>query len=257
MSNLMLHAGANFATREQVAAAPTPAATDTHFPIPHETLIGTIQTHIEASGYTLKTEEYGLWGEYGERMFGVWTLQNGTAHDDYEMALGIRNSHDKSVSAGMALGSHVFVCDNLALSAEIVVMRKHTRYVLRDLDRLVLQATGQLSEARGAQDRRIGSYKGTGLIDAEVHDILIRAVDGKVMANSYISKVLNEWRNPRHPEFEDRNAWSLFNGFTEVFKKTNPLDLTQRTMRLHGLFDEVAAAGGMDPNQLLLLPEVS
>lgn len=252
MANLMLHAGAQTASREQVFDAPTPDATDTHFPIPHATLVETIERHVVASGYEIQTEEYGLWGEVGERMFGVWTLKNGVAHTDYEMALGIRNAHDKSVSAGMAIGSHVFVCDNLALSAEIVVMRKHTRFILRDLDRLVLEATGRLTDARETQDRRIGSYKSTGLIDAEVHDILVRAVDGKVMANSYIPKVLNEWRNPRHPEFEDRNAWSLFNGFTEVFKSTNPLDLTQRTMRLHGLFDEVAVAGGADLNQLLI-----
>lgn len=252
MSNLILHAGAQTATREQIEAVPTPDPTTTHFPIPHATLLGTVQRHMEASGYAIESEEYGLWGDEGERFFGVWTLRNGVAHADYQLALGLRNAHDKSVSAGMALGSRVFVCDNLALSAEIVVMRKHTRYVLRDLDRLVLQATGKLSEARDTQDRRISAYKETGLIDSEVHDVLVRAVDGKIMANSYIPHVLNEWRNPRHPEFEDRNAWSLFNGFTEVFKRTNPLDLTSRTMRLHGLMDEVAVAGGFDPQQLLL-----
>lgn len=250
MSNLMLHAGAQAASREQVEESPTPHATDTHFPIPHAQLLETVGDHITRAGYAIEREEYGLFGENSERMFGVWALRNGTAHDDYQMTLGLRNSHDKTFSAGMAVGSRVFVCDNLAFSAEIVIARKHTRWILRDLDRLVLDGIGRVGDARRSQEARIESYKSTGLVDSEVHDLLVRAVDGKVMANSYIPKVLNEWRNPRHPEFEDRNAWSLFNGFTEVFKGTNPQDLTGRTTRLHALMDEAAAGSGHDPLQL-------
>ena len=56
------------------------------------------------------------------------------------------------------------------------------------------------------------------------------------MANSYIPKVLGEWREPSHPEFMERNVWSLQNSFTEVFKGRVDL-LPERTARLHGLLD--------------------
>lgn len=259
MSKLILHSGANAATLEQVFETPTPEPTDTHFPIPHGRLVETVQSHVEANGWEIGTQEFGLWGSQEDpaaRMFGVLSLRpkaivpttpfgfgiSAPAPADYGLVVGIRNSHDKIFAAGLAVGSHVFVCDNLAFSGEIQIARKHTRFVLRDLDRLIAMAIGKMAGLRVSQDRRIACYKETELSDADVHDLVIRSVDARVMANSYIPKVLDEWRNPRHPEFEDRTAWSLFNGYTEVFKATNPLDLIQRTTRLHGMLDLVSGA---------------
>ena len=246
MEGMMLHCGASAATRDEVFDAATPDATETHYPLPHGALIEVIETHVRASGFEIATEEYGLWKE-GARMFGVWGLTNGQdEHSDFQLVMGVRNSHDKAFSAGLAVGSRVFVCDNLAFSAEIVIARKHTRFISRDLDRMVAEAAGKIAQARISQAQRIEAYKTTELDDAQVHDLIIRAVDAKVMANSYIAKVLGQWRESAHEEFQARTAWSLFNGFTEVFKQTNPLDLTSRSVRLHGLLDMVTDAFGVE-----------
>jgi len=243
----MLHTGANAATRDDGFDAATPDATDTHFPVPHAAMIEVIEKHVMASGFTIAQEEYGLWKD-GARMFGVWGLQNGTAveHEDFQLVMGVRNSHDKAFSAGMAVGSRVFVCDNLAFSAEIVIARKHTRFIMRDLDKMVAEASGKIAQARISQAQRIEAYKATELEDAQVHDLLIRSVDSQVMANSYIAKVLEQWRNSEYEEFHARTAWSLFNSYTEVFKQTNPLDLTARSVRLHGLLDMATDAFGVE-----------
>jgi hypothetical protein len=201
----MLHSGANTATREDVFASDTPDATDTHYPIPHGALIDVIEKHVAASGFEVAEQEYGLWGDNGSRMFGVWGLQSTRSgvtlgeEEDYQLVMGVRNSHDKTFSAGMAVGSRVFVCDNLAFSSEIVVVRKHTRFIMRDLDKMVAEASGKIATARVSQAQRIAAYKDAPVSDAEVHDLLIRSVDSQVMANSYIAKVLGEWRAPKRP----------------------------------------------------------
>lgn len=243
--NLMLHSGANTATRDDVFGTDTPDPTDTHFPVPHAALVETVERHIHNSGFEVVREEYGLWNE-GMRMFGVWALTNGQEDKDFQLAIGLRNAHDKSFSAGMAVGSRVFVCDNLAFSAEIVIARKHTRFIMRDLDRMVAEASGKIAAARISQEQRIAAYKATEISDATAHDIVVRAVDAHVMANSYIPKVLGQWREPAHEEFLPRTAWSLFNGFTEELKAINPLNLTHRTVRLHGLMDGFTNAFGTE-----------
>lgn len=247
MQGMMLHCGAALATREEVFEAATPDETDTHFPIPHGALIEVIERHVQASGFHIASQEYGLWKE-GNRMFGVWGLQNGSEveHEDFQLVMGVRNSHDKAFSAGLAVGSRVFVCDNLAFSAEIVIARKHTRFIMRDLDKMVAEASGKIAAARVSQAQRIEAYKATDLDDAQAHDLIIRSVDCQVMANSYIAKVLHEWRDSEHEEFAPRTAWSLFNAYTQVFKQTNPLDLTQRSVRLHGLMDMATDAFGVE-----------
>lgn len=241
MSNMLMHCGSNEATRDEVFATPTPEGTDTHYPIPHGTLIETVTRHVRESGFEIEGEEYALQRD-GDQMFGLWILANGAAHDDYQLTVGLRNSHDKQFPAGMAVGSRVFVCDNLAFSAEIVIARKHTKYILRDLDKMVADAAGRISESRVAQDRRIEAYKGTRLIDPMVHDFVVRSVDNQVVPNRDITHVLQQWREPQHEDFQPRTAWSLFNAYTETMKGTNPRDLTPRTRRLHGMMDGLTDA---------------
>ncbi len=249
MKELMLHAGGQRVTLEDIIAVSTPPPTETHYPIPHTTLINSVTENLQEIGLEVDETDWGLWGDEGEMMCGVMSLKTTDPNEptlngkrDYRTVLGVRNAHNKKFSAGLACGHYVFVCDNLAMSGDIVVFRKHTRFILRDLDRLLFDALGQLREAKVAQDRRISNYKETDLTETMVHDILIRAVDAQIMANSKIPKVLQEWREPKYEDFEERNAWSLLNSFTEVFKDANALTLPPKTTRLHGLLDMVVEA---------------
>ena len=52
--------------------------------------------------------------------------------------------------------------------------------------------------------------------------------------------VLDQWRRPAHEAFAARNAFSLWNAFTEVFKGINPHTALRRGEALHGLFDAEA-----------------
>lgn len=245
-SSLCLHSGAEVVTLEDVLAVTTPPSTQTHYPIPHEYLIGQVIQNLEGIGWRVRETQWGLNAE-GQEMWGVMDLVNGgTAFADYSVAIGIRNAHNKRFSAGVAVGSRVFVCDNLAFSSEIVVFRKHTRWIRKDLSRMLFEALGNLAAATRSQDERIQAYKATLLNDALVHDLLIRAVDAKVMANADLPKVLGHWREPEHDEFLPRNAWSLLNAFTQVGKGWNAFTLTGRTTRLHGLMDLAVEAVGQN-----------
>lgn len=243
-SNLILHAGANEATEADVLAVPTPEPSGDWYPIPHADMVHAVERAAEASGWVIDRREYGLFRD-GLRMFGLMLLhptqvEIAEQQKDYRLALGVRNSHDKTMSAGLVVGSHVFVCDNLAFSGEVKLLRKHTRFIARDLDRLVMQAMGRVGDSEKKQQRRIEAYKGTDLSDMQVHDLLVRSVDAKIIPNADLPKVLGEYRKPQHEEFEARTAWSLFNAYTEVMKGVNPLALPNRTQRLHGMLDLTA-----------------
>lgn len=242
MSQLLLHSGAQHVNLEEVIAATTPPPTETHYPIPHDYLIEKIVENLAGVGWNVESSEWGLNAD-GAEMWGVMNLTNGgTQFDDYGISVGVRNAHNKRFSAGCAVGSKVFCCDNLAFSSEIVVFRKHTKWIKKDLARMLFEAFGTLAQATKDQETRIQDYKRTPLTDTIVHDILIRAVDAKVMSNADIAKVLKEWRTPTHEEFAPRTAWSLFNSFTQVGKDWNKFSLTGRTTRLHGLLDLVVEA---------------
>lgn len=234
--NIFLHCGAEQASREDVESASTPRATSTWQPIPHIDLIERVESALQTNHLAVGNTAHSL-SHGGSRYFGLMEIRESSMHvEDYAWVLGIRNSHDKTFPAGLVAGASIFVCDNLSFSGEVRVTRKHTRYILRDLPSLVQGAVGKLMHAWHNQATRIETYKHYRLSDEQVHDLVIRSVDVGVVPNRHVPDVLDERRNPRHDEFAPRNAWSLFNGFTEALKG-NLAELPRRTERLHGLLD--------------------
>src|SRR5690606_22623878 len=100
-----------------------------HFPVPHSAIVDQLHDAMDASGYDVVTEQYGIKRE-GAQMFGLiqvqpkevtgelildeadpgisWPRQR-SADDDYGLVIGVRNSHDKTFPAALTLGSGVFV----------------------------------------------------------------------------------------------------------------------------------------------------
>ena len=68
--------------------------------------------------------------------------------------------------------------------------------------------------------------------------MVVRSLDLGIINSSSVQQVLKEWREPRYEAFEPRNAWSLCNAYTEVFKKySNPLQLSERGIKLTAMLD--------------------
>ncbi|MEO7104389.1 MAG: DUF932 domain-containing protein [Gemmatimonadaceae bacterium] len=238
MNGLILHAGAASASLAEVAAVATPEAQGEWHPIPHALLLNTVVEELTSTGMQVAASEYGLWQD-GNRFFGTLALTNKDhAHDDYQLVVGVRNSHDKAFAAGLVMGSRVFVCDNLAFSGEVKFSRKHTTNILRDLPGLANRAVTRLNDLRGFQDTRIETYKTWLVTDEMAHDFVIRTVDMGILPPTNIKKLLDEWRNPKHEEFQPRTAWSLFNAYTEVWKGA-PTAIVNRALTLHGMVDQM------------------
>lgn len=242
MLDLCLHCGAHHVDRDDIWSSPTPTRTRSWVPVPHLHLLSLVEGTLEGCGLRICNEAHALWGG-GQRYFGLMELEDDGGRADYSLVLGVRNSHDKSFPAGIALGSGVFVCDNLAFSSEVVLTRRHTRFIERDLPQIVHRAVAQLTAMRGTQDQRIETYRSRDLSDRNAHDLLIRSLDAQVLPVTQLPNVLSEWRNPSHPEFAKggKTAWRLFNAFTEALKGRNLAALPRRTQSLHGLLD--AACG--------------
>jgi hypothetical protein len=201
-------------------------------------LLSRVEDTLTSAGLKITSQVHALSPDH-MRYFGLMEVTNCQNNPDYNMVLGLRNSHDKKFPAGLVVGSGVFVCDNLAFSAEIRIDRKHTVFINRDLPQLVDAAIGRLGDVRRLQDQRIQTYKETEFVDAQVHDIVVRALDAKVVPVCRVPHVLKEWRSPRHPEFAQtgKTAWRLFNAFTETIKGRSLDILPRRTQALHGLLD--------------------
>lgn len=238
---MLLHCGAETVSRSDLFAVPTPKPTETWFPLAHGDLVTEVQRQLAGAGFMLESALHAL-SHDGARYFGLLQVRLPERRGaEYAWVVGLRNSHDKTYPAGLVAGTRVFVCDNLAFTGEVKLSRKHTRHAARDLKHLTARAVGKLGDRFHQLDERIAAYRAKRIEDPAAHDLVIRAVDCKAITPSQIPRVLKAWRKPLYPDFEERNAWSFFNAFTEVHKRVNPHAAIRRGEALHGLFD--AASG--------------
>lgn len=244
-SNLILHCGARSISRDELNAIQAPAPTDTWCPVPYGRLVSEVERSLAASNMRVVSEAYGT-TEGHKRMFGLLQVANCRDTQDYAYVIGLRGSIDKSLSEGVAVGSSVFVCDNLAFSSEIVFHRKNTTNVFEDLPVLVDTAIGQLSARWDEQGNRIAAYKNKGLTKRDAMVLTMEAAEAEVFPWAKGWDIYEEFKNPRHEEFRTGTLWTFFNAVTEHLKprkegKASGLwTMPARTGRLHKICDDWA-----------------
>jgi hypothetical protein len=203
--------------------------------VPYARFVEEVELHVPRFGLKVESQAFALARE-GSQMFGVLTCTNGHGAGDYGLAIGLRNSYDRSLSVGMASGVRVFVCDNLAFSGEVKMSRKHTANVFRDLPDLIYRMLSQVTSLRERTDSEIVAMKVRQLPPPDAHHLMIQAVKDGVVTASRLPKVIAAWEEPAHEEFRPRTAWSLFNAFSEVQKGWGPRAQMEESLKLSQLF---------------------
>ncbi len=230
--SLMLHSGANPVSYDELRAVQLPAATDTHVPVAHHEIVELMRYTLGFHQHEIAEEHHAITPD-GARYFGVLCLRS--PYGDYTDMLGLRNSHDKSLPIGIAFGSRVFVCDNLAFSADHVIKRKHTVRAKRELPGLLSEIIIPLKDQRLAQNTRLLAYREQPLRDDIVDRAIMSMYRKDIIGVQAIAHVLKAYEEPPH-DWGDKTAWRLFNAATFALagKVAEKPDLTKQ---LHTVID--------------------
>jgi len=244
-SRLVLHAGGWNATEAEVNAVALPERTSTYTPVPHNRVLDQLRSVLPMHGMKLERLQLGLAAE-GRRMFGVADVVNGTGRPDWGIAIGIRNSYDKSMALNLCAGSRVFVCDNLAFHGEVMLRRRHVGAVDHELPSMVAELVAGVVDFKAAMTAQIDAFKVAEIDNKRAHDVACLALRAGVVPAQGLPGVLDQWYAPKHAEFEPRTAWSLFNAFTEVAKGRSAGLQISGTLGLNRLFNREFAGGGAE-----------
>lgn len=232
---LMLHAGAEATDYAGLRALVTPDATVSHVPIPHHSVVDMVKYSLGFFGHDLVEEHYGVTPD-GARFFGVLVLKS--PYGDYTDMVGLRNSHDKKFPIGIAIGSRVFTCDNLAFLGEHVIKRRHTPNAKRDLPGLVAEVIEPLGIQRKRQFDTFERYKASPLDDLLADHAIMQMYRRDVINVTRIGEVLDAYEKPQFDWGEQRTAWRLFNATT--FALTGKVtENPKATKDLHDIIDGV------------------
>jgi len=238
-AKLVLHRGGWESTKADLASVPVPESTGSYVPVPYTRFVEEVELHVPRFGLTITEERFAL-ARDGAQMFGVLSCTNGNGSGkDYALAIGLRNSLDRSIAVGMTAGVHVLVCENLAFSGEVSMQRKHTANVFRDLPDLIYRMLSKVSTMRKRQETEIEAMKARELAPPEAHHLMVEVIRARALPASQLPKVLAAWDEPVHPEFQPRTAWSLYNAFTDLAKSRSPRAQIEDTLQVTAVFRRV------------------
>jgi hypothetical protein len=137
-----------------------------------------------------------------------------------------------------AVGRRTFICDNLALSSDIVIAKRHTKKGGDRFREGIAQAVSSLGEFAAVEKNRIGWLRQSQLDEDKADAVLLRSFEKGIVGARLLPQLIEEWRCPRYEEFAPRTAYSMLNCYTEVMKnrlKAHPHRASHEIMNFQSL----------------------
>jgi hypothetical protein len=237
-ATLNLHCGGHLVSYDELASVKAPPPSGRWFPLSHAQVLNRVKDTLAESGYRVVREQLAL-ARHDARFFGTLDLDH-TLATGVTLAVGIRNSIDRSYPIGFCGGSRVFVCSNLAFRSELLVKAKHTRYGEQRFAHAIATAVQSLGSFQQAEAERIQRMRNVTVKDDLADALILRSFEKGIVSIPYLPKIIREWRRPTFADFQERTLWSLYNCFTTALggrAATQPALFAVQTMRLSALLD--------------------
>lgn len=238
-NQLLTQCGSRRCSLEQLLTIPEPEKTKSYTPLNHYDFAVNILTIASEllKGYRFDGDSYALSSD-GQKMFGVITYRkiNPGPNEELKVAIGIRNSYNKTMSAGLVLGSTVLVCDNLVFSGDIKVMRKHQGEDMHeDLHDQIVTAIYKSQHNFHQISQDVEAMKNRTMNQKEKYEYLGLLTGEGILSPTQSSAAYKELWNPSHEEFDVDTLWAGYNCATEALKSSPVHQIIQRHSGLHKL----------------------
>ncbi len=225
-----------FLALDELKALETPAGTRTHKTVPHYEVAAMTADLMTELGLQIKREQFAV-TQNGMKMFGTFDVRSELANVD--LSLGVRNSHNKTMSLGMVGGYRVIVCSNMMFSGDFTpVFKKHTSGLrLRSALILGIERTVNLI---APIKRDIDFQRDTLVSTLEAKEIILDSFVQTGTPKNLLEPIYNYYFQPEKAyetpeervEFAPRSLWSLSNAFTAAYRALPPLSQFAHTTRL-------------------------
>ena len=228
---------------ETLNSLPSVQATPSYSPLAHHQCVEIVMEAAEKillpNGYVFHDCYLGVKDtkdmEFA-RMFGALVYKHPEI-EDIGLSVGVRNSIDKSMSAGMVIGGQVFVCSNMMFNGDICHMRRHSGDIYKefrdkvrlamldatDLFQKLLQFRTTMSSRpleKMAKARLTGELWYRGLITPTLATLILKEID-----------------DPSNEEFAAATMWAYYNHVTQALKKLQPEKAMSVYTDIHHFFD--------------------
>jgi hypothetical protein len=234
-ATLVAHRGAELVSREQLARCEPPEATSTWKPVKHSLIVDLMHEELDRRQIQVTKEEYAIQRE-GNHLFAALSL-NWLETEEFAAALAFRHSNDKTEAMKMYAGVRVFICDNMALSGdEIILNRKHTTRL--NVAAELTKAFDRYKDGSLVLQRNIENLKDGPLSLADAQRKLFEMFYRRMLPTRMLIPVTDSYLSKA-----DRTDWGLLNALTLHAKNLPP----NGNIRAHAQLGRYFGLGKADP----------
>jgi len=249
MSHLMYNSSTDIKIdREDMRHLKTPVSLGSrHLPYSFEDFSNTVCREIVRAGFTIDAEEFVVTKDQS-RLFGLVHVSQPSSLQEYSaltstavvpgwsQLVGLRGSHDQSISRGLAIGSQVTCCSNLCFHGDLG--NWHSKQTINLADRLpsmVADAVTGLGKANRTLTVDFDTFNRADIKRHQGDTILLDIFRSGGFSPSQLGRAITDWDECSVPEHtaNGRNLWWLFNSATNALKPTgannNHSDLQHRS----------------------------
>lgn len=242
MNGLMVHAGGQLMTREQLKEIPPPPSMGRmHRPVPHAEFVNALMDQLPRFGLNVVEEQFAT-NKGHAQFFGVLRFDRETGikvKTKTCSVMGIRSSTDESFAMSGVAGAHVFVCDNLCYHGdEFVFSRKHTLHVQIEL--VIEKGITRYLGAAEAMEFEFSRLATIDVTPVEASDVFTGLIKDEVVPDRYVGKAVREYFNPSGEDTEPRSLWGIHNAVTRQVKTCSVGTKMQHTQALSRFMSKLA-----------------
>lgn len=193
---------------------PIPLSTNSYTPISHKEIIETIKEQLDIKGFKIKTSNYKA-NNAGTKLIGYYGIE----HTDSELGLmmAFRNSYDKTMSAGLAIGGQVWICENGMIAGDVSLIRKHTGIANKIINNTIVSSIDKFEKSFESIIEDRNTMKDIEITKKTCSELLGRMyVEEQMITSAQLDIIKNGIYNSVN--FKGDSAWDFYNNVTESLK---------------------------------------
>ena len=226
--------------QSKLLAVVPPTDTRTYKAISHGQLIDLTLEGIHGSGFQLGRQNYSMARE-GNVANGHYTITD-VADSEMQIQIGWQNSYDKSITLKWAMGVHIFICSNGAISGDMgAFKRKHQGSIQEFTPQAISEYIKTAAEVFVSMQKQREQMKQIELTKRVTAEILGRmVVDNEIITTTQLNIIKRELDKPTHNYGAQNSMWELYQFVTFSMKEIHPTLWMDDHIHAHEFFTNEA-----------------
>ena len=215
-----------------------PDRTKSYNPVRHRVGIELVEDALVRRNFNVSEPRHYV-SKSRTQFWSMYTVGHGLLPDtsnEFTWEIAVRNSYDRSMSFGVAVGTRIFVCTNGMLNSDSFMKTRHTKNVWDRIHPLIENSMSNIFTQANKQVKMMTTYKDLVVDNNEYVDhVIVESMRRGIINPAGIQEVQKHWHTPEHHEFKERSLWSLLNAFTSRDRERSPFGPTGHQRRMNDL----------------------